>query len=85
MFMKFRGRGNDNCFDWQKVERLENWCQWKGTVWERKFPGSAEDALVLDMLNIQVELQQAVKEVSPGDTDSDIFTCEIIVANMKMG
>lgn len=54
-------------------------------VWERKFSGSEEDALILDMLNIQVEVQQAVQQARPGDKGLDIFTLEVIAATIKMG
>lgn len=54
-------------------------------VWERKFSGSEEDALILEMLNIQVEVQQAVQQARPGDKDLDIFTLEVIAATIKMG
>lgn len=37
----------------------------KGQVWERKFSGSEGDALVLDVMNIQVEVKQAVNQVDP--------------------
>ena len=41
--------------------------------------------LVLDTLNIQVEVQQAVKQIRPRDKDLDIFTLELLVTTMKMG
>lgn len=40
---------------------------------------------MLDMLKIQAEVQQAGKEVRRGDTNSDIFNLEVIVATVKMG
>ena len=44
-----------------------------------------KDTLVLDTLNIQVEVQQAVKQIRHRDKDLDIFNLEMIVTTMKMG
>lgn len=49
----------------------------KGQVWEKKFSGNEEGALVLDVMNIQVKVKQVVKQVRPRDKDLDIFHLEM--------
>lgn len=85
MFLKLRGKENHTFLGWPKVERMEEEpVPVKGQVWERKFSGSEEDALVLDVMNIQLEVQQAVQQVRPRDKNLDIFCLEVIIVIMKM-
>lgn len=58
----------------------------KAVFGKGRFQGvKKKDTLVLDTLNIQVEVQQAVKQIRPRDKDLDIFNLEMIVTTMKMG
>lgn len=57
----------------------------KGQVCEGKFSGNGEDTLVLDVMNIQLEVQQAVKQLRPTDKNLDIFCLEVVIVIMTVG
>lgn len=62
MFLKLTGREDHNCSDLARVERIEEELVLVGGVMFGKgnFQGSEEDPFILDVLNVQVEGQQAV-------------------------